>query len=1221
MDRRHALAHRIALPERARGAALFADISGFTPLTEALARELGPRLGAEELTRHLNQVYDALIAELHRYHGSVLCFSGDAITCWLDADDGARATACALAMQGAMQRFATVTTRAGTSVSLGMKAAVATGPVRRFLVGDPRHCIIDAMAGATLDHLAAAEHLAERGDVVLDPAAAAALGERVAIRGWRDDTETGGRFAVVSGLTVHAPAAPWPPLPPDALRREQVCGWLLPPVYHRLCSGHGDFLAELRPAVALFLRFGGIEYDRDPAAADKLDLFIRRVEDILGRYDASLLNLTIGDKGSYVFAAFGAPIAHEDDPARAASAALELQTAATRLDFLTPVQIGITQGRMRTGAYGSRTRRTYSALGDAVNLSARLMAAAGPGQTLVDRRVFAAAGHAFTWQDLPAILVKGKREPVTVAGLIASTERAARRLLEPRYALPMVGRQAELALAGQKLEQARQGKGQIVGITAEAGMGKSRLAAEVIRRALEQGLVGYGGECQSYGTTTSYLVWRSIWRGIYGLDPTAPPAEQVRDLEARLRAIDPRLLPRLPLLGAVLSLSIPDNDLTRSLEAKVRKSSLEALLVDCLRAKAGDHPLLLVLEDCHWLDPLSGDLIEAIGRGTADLPVLLLLVYRPPEAHDVSWARLCKLPHFTEIVLAEFTPQEAERLIQLKLEQFFGCEADVPPAFVARIAERAQGNPFYIEELLNYLQDRGIHPRDEEALAQVDLPASLYSLILTRMDQLTETQQTTLKVASVIGRLFQPAMLWGVYPQLGSLDRVRADLQALYGLDLTLLDTPEPELTYLFKHIISQEVAYESLLYATRAMLHEQIGAFIERTYPDTLEQYLNLLAFHYEHSENEPKKRAYLLRAGEAAQADYGNEAAIEYYRKVLPLLPAEERIGTQLKLGQVLELTGQWQEAEERYADALALTRQLGDRLSQAWCETAIAELFRKRGQYEQASAWLERARVGFEELGDAKGRGQVLHYGGTLAAQQGQYETARALYEDSLAIRRSLGDRSSMASLLSNLGIVARFEGNYPLARSLHEEALAIRRDLGDRWAIGVSLNNLGNVALDQGNYAEARSLHEEGLSIRRQVGDRWAIANALNNLANLTCAQGDFAAAQDLYHESLSINRELGDKWALAYLLEDIGSLAAAKDQPGQALTLTAAAATIREEIGAPLSPAEQGKLDRALEPACQVLSEMEQAAARAAGRAMSLEQAIEDALQGLGKPPD
>jgi len=880
--------------------------------------------------------------------------------------------------------------------------------------------------------------------------------------------------------------------------------------------------------------------------------------------------------------------------------------ACSRLQALAP-WLPAEIARRWAGAYGSRTRRTYSALGDAVNLSARLMAAAGPGQTLVDRRVFAAAGHAFTWQDLPAILVKGKREPVTVAGLIASTERAARRLLEPRYALPMVGRQAELALAGQKLEQARQGKGQIVGITAEAGMGKSRLAAEVIRRALEQGLVGYGGECQSYGTTTSYLVWRSIWRGIYGLDPTAPPAEQVRDLEARLRAIDPRLLPRLPLLGAVLSLSIPDNDLTRSLEAKVRKSSLEALLVDCLRAKAGDHPLLLVLEDCHWLDPLSGDLIEAIGRGTADLPVLLLLVYRPPEAHDVSWARLCKLPHFTEIVLAEFTPQEAERLIQLKLEQFFGCEADVPPAFVARIAERAQGNPFYIEELLNYLQDRGIHPRDEEALAQVDLPASLYSLILTRMDQLTETQQTTLKVASVIGRLFQPAMLWGVYPQLGSLDRVRADLQALYGLDLTLLDTPEPELTYLFKHIISQEVAYESLLYATRAMLHEQIGAFIERTYPDTLEQYLNLLAFHYEHSENEPKKRAYLLRAGEAAQADYGNEAAIEYYRKVLPLLPAEERIGTQLKLGQVLELTGQWQEAEERYADALALTRQLGDRLSQAWCETAIAELFRKRGQYEQASAWLERARVGFEELGDAKGRGQVLHYGGTLAAQQGQYETARALYEDSLAIRRSLGDRSSMASLLSNLGIVARFEGNYPLARSLHEEALAIRRDLGDRWAIGVSLNNLGNVALDQGNYAEARSLHEEGLSIRRQVGDRWAIANALNNLANLTCAQGDFAAAQDLYHESLSINRELGDKWALAYLLEDIGSLAAAKDQPGQALTLTAAAATIREEIGAPLSPAEQGKLDRALEPACQVLGEMEQA--------------IEDALQGLGKPPD
>jgi tetratricopeptide (TPR) repeat protein len=167
---------------------------------------------------------------------------------------------------------------------------------------------------------------------------------------------------------------------------------------------------------------------------------------------------------------------------------------------------------------------------------------------------------------------------------------------------------------------------------------------------------------------------------------------------------------------------------------------------------------------------------------------------------------------------------------------------------------------------------------------------------------------------------------------------------------------------------------------------------------------------------------------------------------------------------------------------------------------------------------------------------------------------------------------------------------------------------------------SLNNLGNVANDQGDYAQARQHLEEAVDIQREIGDKWYLANALSNLGNVTREEGNYDAATALYAESLITNRELGDKWALAYLLEDISSLAAAKGQPERALILTAAAATIREEIGAPLSPAEQGRLDRALGPACQVLSEMEQAAAHVAGSAMPLEQAIADALQGLGKPP-
>ena len=867
MDRRQALAAGGSLPERTKGAALIADISGFTPLTEALAQELGARRGAEELTYQLNRVYNALIAELHRYGGSVISFGGDAITCWLDGDDGSRATACALEMQEAMLQFAAVETAGGSTVSLGMKAAIATGTVCRFLVGNPSCCLIEVIAGETLERLAAAELLAGRGEVILDPQAAGSLGDRVLLQEWRGDAEAGGRCAVVASLAVHVPHAPWPAMSLDALRAKDVSPWLLPPVFHRLESGQGEFLAELRPCVALFLRFGGIDYDRDPEAASKLDAFVQGAQDIVRQYEGSLLQLSIGDKGSYLYVAFGAPIAHENDADRAASTALGLQELAGNLDFLSGVQIGISQGRMRTGAYGSRTRRTYGVLGNVVNLAARLMSAAEPGQILVSDSARAATGDAFIWERLPSRRVKGRSEPVALSRLVGRKRRRTIHLLEPRYALPMVGRQAELHLIGQIMEQVLRGEGQILGISAEAGMGKSRLAAEAIRLAQERGFVSYGGECQSHGTTTSYLVWRSIWRDLFGLDPTEAQEDQVHKLAAQLGQTDPALPPRLPLLGTVLNLSIPDNALTQSLDAKVRKSSLEALLVDCLRARAQENPILLVLEDCHWLDPLSNDLIEEVGRAAIDLPVLLMLVYRPPDARRLQVSRVHQLPHFREIELAEFTLQEAERLIRLKLERFFGFEAGVSQDFLTQITDRAAGNPFYIEELLNYLQDRGMHPQDSRQFVDIDLPSSLHTLVLSRIDQLSESQQTTIKVASVIGRLFRAAMLWGICPQLGSLERVKADLEVLNTLDLTPVETPEPELTYLFKHIVTQEVAYQSLLYATRAMLHGEIGRYLEETQVETLDQYLSLLAYHYEHSDNKQKKQKYLVRAGDDAK------------------------------------------------------------------------------------------------------------------------------------------------------------------------------------------------------------------------------------------------------------------------------------------------------------------------------------------------------------------
>ena len=1211
MDRRQALSKGVVLPELAQGAGLFADVSGFTALTEALVDELGDQRASEELTHHLNLVYDALIAELHTYGGSVINFAGDAITCWLNEDDGLRAAACALAMQRAMLPFNTITIPSGRTVSLTIKIAVVTGTARRFVVGDPQIRSIDVLAGQTLDRLAAANHHAQKGEVIVDAELAATLSHQLQIMHSRKDEDTGNLYSIVSGLQAIVEPAPWPSLSSDILNQEQIRPWLLPVVYNRLQAGQGELLSELRPVVVLFLRFSGIDYDADDRAGEKLDSFIREVQRIFARYEGALLQVIIGDKGSSLYAAFGAPSAHEDDAARAVSAALELR--ASPVPTVNDIQIGISLGRMLTGAYGGATCRTYGVLGDEVNLAARLMEAAPVGQILASGRVQQKAGDAFSWEDLPPLKVRGKNKPVPVARPLGMKTYQGFHPHESLYALPMVGRQAELNLIEQKLEQALNGQGQIIGITGEAGLGKSRLIAEAIHRASERRMLGYGGSCESYGTATDYLVWRSIWQDFFELDSTWPLNEQIRFLNDRLTHLNPWLIERLPLLGDVLNLAIPDNDLTRSLDPKLRKTAREAMLVDCLRAQARTRPIFIMLEDCHWLDPLSYDLLKAIEPALTNLPVFMIMAYRPRDLSDTIPAYISNLPNSTELVLGNFSAAESAQLIRIKLKQVFGADTEPIPELLTRITARAEGNPFYIEELLNYLRDRNIDPSNVAAFEELDLPESLHSLILSRIDQLSESQRSTLKVAAVVGRLFRAAILWHAYPQLGAVNQILEDLKFLSRIELTLVDS-EPELTYLFRHIVTHEVSYQSLPYNTRSFLHNEIAQYIEKTYAQDLGQWVYLLAYHYKHSENTTKQREYFLKAGVVAQATYANINALNYYQDALPLLSESELSSTMFQIGRILELIGKWPEADEHYKQVLVLASQKGNRQLKGQAQTAIAELLRKQGNYPEATTWYNLAQAEFEQIGDQAGKAYILTCLGTIATQQGKLAEAQALYNQGLIIRRALGYQTDIAKSLSNLGLAAQLEGDYGRARALQEESLAIRRALGDKWGIAIALNNLGYVAFDLNALPDAQAWLEEAVTIQRGIGDKQLLANALNNLGNVRRAQGEYSIGIQLYNESLRITYELGDKWALAYLLEDIGCMASLRNQAEQALWLVGSASAIRDTIGAPLTSTEKDKLESLLAPARQALGEAASEAALARGRITPLEEAIEKALE-------
>jgi class 3 adenylate cyclase/tetratricopeptide (TPR) repeat protein len=1209
-DRRRALAGGRVMPDRVAGAALFADISGFTPLTEALARDFGPQRGAEELTANLNRVFHAIIEQLDRYGGDVIYFSGDAITCWLDGDNGARATACGLAMQEAMTRVGEVVSLKGSTVRLAMKVAIAVGEARRFLVGEPSIQLIDVLAGGLIDELAAAEQRAERGDVVLEQSALESLGGDVEITELRVDQESGRRFGVVGQLAV-PPTEARAPHPAGPLDEEIVAAWLLPAVYERMRGGRGEFLAELRTALPVFVRFGGIDYDHDPAAIDKLDDFVCRAQWVFDTYGGNLLGLTLGDKGAYLHGVFGAPLAHEDDAARAATAALEVRDL-EGATAVTDIQIGITQGRLYSGSYGHEQRRTFTCLGDNVNLAARLMAEAPPGQIYVSDQARRSAGDAFAWEQLPEISVKGKAEPIAAHALRESTRQSAQRHI--RHRLPMFGRRAELDHLDARMEEAVAGGGAVVGISAEAGLGKSRLVAEFVRSVRRRGHLVAFGECQAFGRNTSYFAWREVWRTLFDLREDDPAAAQLTELETKLAAIDAELAARLPLLGPVVDLAIPENELTHAFDAKLRKTSLEGLLAECLRARAVEEPLVLVLEDCHWLDELSRDLLITLARAVADLPVVVVLAYRPPPGVGGELG-VETLPHFSSIQLARLDDREAALLIAAKLQQILGSGTEPPAPLVELVLRRSQANPLYIEELLNYISSQSIDPADVAALGRLELPESLSSLILSRIDQLPEDPRRTLKVASVLGWTFRAPLLPHVYPELGDLPAVEEQLDHLSRADLVVPDV-EADRSWLFKHVITQEVAYESLPFAIRESLHESTARAIETTDPATVEQHLDLLAHHYWHSANLDKKREYLERAGEAAGGRYANSSAIDYFERLSTLETGASRAAALLRLGGVLELTGDWARAEEVATEAVTLARGAADALNEARAETALAEVARKTGRFDEAGERLERAGAIFSTAADEAGQGRVLHLQGTLAAQRGDYDEARTRYLESLEIRERVDDRASLAGLLSNLGVVEEYEGNYEASRGYHQRALELRTELDDRWAIGVSQTNLGMIASLQGRYEEARRRFDEAIRLNREVGDPWMVAICHNNLGNATRGLGDYPAARSHYGEALRTYRDYDDRWALAFLIEDVGVLAARTGVPERALTLLGAADALREEIGAPRPPALDAELAQALAASCDALGERAESL-REKGREVGLDEATATALAFLG----
>ncbi|MGH2522831.1 MAG: AAA family ATPase, partial [Anaerolineales bacterium] len=351
----------------------------------------------------------------------------------------------------------------------------------------------------------------------------------------------------------------------------------------------------------MFLRFEGIDYEHDEDAEAKLDRYIRWVQEVLARYDGSLLQVTIGDKGSYLYAAFGAPTAHEDDLRCAVSAALDLRENPQAIPYLRPPQIGLSQGIMRAGAAGGTTRRTYGVLGDEVNLAARLMGKAALGQILASQQMARAAAHLYEFKDLGPIAIKGRREAIPVFEVLGRRRATPGKDVTGRMGARVVGRVAEQTLLAEQLQALRGGDTHAVIIQGEPGIGKSFLVERLVEQAQALEVTVLSGAADAIEQSTAYYAWRPVFRAVFGLgemeDATLIRQHVFKQLEA-----DATLLERAPLLNAVLPLDLPDNELTAQMAGEVRSNNTLDVLVRLLQRTVAQSPVLVILEGAHWLD-------------------------------------------------------------------------------------------------------------------------------------------------------------------------------------------------------------------------------------------------------------------------------------------------------------------------------------------------------------------------------------------------------------------------------------------------------------------------------------------------------------------------------------------------------------------------------------------------------------------------------------------
>lgn len=1167
-----------------RGSLLFADLSGFTALSEHLAG-LGGKEGSEEITRVINRLFTGLVEQIEIHGGDLIKFGGDALTAFFDADllgpdHAGWAVAAAQMMQERMAAIGTVPTRKGT-FNLRLRIGVHSGHAFAAMLGDTQHQEL-LLTGPDVNHVARAQEIARPGEVVMSAATVAQLQRCYSVP--RED----GFEALVAFSAPPPPGSPMPFIyPPDTndlaelrhlLRVYAALRLFLPQhlTETQLFSTDAASAGEFRLVAVVFAHIAPlsaiIEHSRlDPAVITPLiNSYYQRMQRIVSHYGGVVNKLDMAADGDKLLAIFGAPIAHENDAELALRASLEMQEAMNEINVilyqadprlpLLDQQIGINQGHVFAGLVGSAHRREYTVMGDPVNTAARLMSAAPAGDILVSPTIKRINSGSFAFESLPPIALKGKSEPMEPARV----DRAYNVRRDVTRA-SLVGRQPELASICAVAAQALRGFGQVVTVTGEAGIGKSRLLEEVLQwltlasfepAANVPTFTPLTVECQFYEQTTPYASTSDVLHQILRLPPGLADSLAVAKISERIAQLAPELARFTPLLSDVLHLPFAESALTQALTPEQRHDRALDLIEHLIYASARQMPLVLMWDDIHWIDASSWELIERLTKHSSAEPLLLLLGLRPESSQSFAWPEAA-----TAIVLTELNDDDRVALAEAMLGG-----AALPAELTTRWMGgdetffNPQGNPFFIEELIRGLIEQNVMVQNEHGWVlqgNMDaLPTTIEGVITARLDRLESLVRETIQVASVVGRRFQLDIIDGL---TNSPDLSR-QMDTLAAADLVLPDQVAAELAYLFKHTLTRDVAYEGILYARRRELHRRVAGRIERVYGDKLDDVLPVLARHYARAEEWEAATNYYLRAGTLAQAGYFNVEAAALYSAAIDLLPnlsaAPHSFVVELyeRLGYVQLQAGEYPAALAAFASALehlsASTRPPVDEVARL--HRHIATVHERRAEYDAAFEHLNEALALLGEA-DSLERVRALLLGAGLHQRQGRPRETIAWAEHGLALAEVRASSQEQAHAHMLLGTAHRDLGINDKAIEASNRSIELYKQNNNLSMLSNVYNNLAILYSDMGRWIDSVALYQAAYDIKLNVNDIYGQALVLLNLGEVYRKMALLDQAIDHFHQSLELWRNFGSRLGVAVCYMNIGTSLLAKQEYSAAET--------------------------------------------------------------------